>query len=80
MQNLMSSTHVAKNHPPNAIIGDARSDITTQKKEQSDYAKMVANVCFTSTMEPTTVTDALKDDQWILAMQQKLLQFERNQV
>ncbi|TYK16357.1 putative mitochondrial protein [Cucumis melo var. makuwa] len=30
-------------------------------------------------MEPTTVTDALKDDQWILAMQEGLLQFERNQ-
>ncbi|KAL0536296.1 hypothetical protein IC582_025239 [Cucumis melo] len=41
---------------------------------------MVANVCYTSTMEPTIVIDALKDDQWILAMQEELLQLERNQV
>ncbi|KAL4013354.1 hypothetical protein IC575_025520 [Cucumis melo] len=41
---------------------------------------MIANVCYTSTMEPTIVIDALKDDQWILAMEEELLQLERNQV
>ncbi|KAA0055022.1 flocculation protein FLO11-like [Cucumis melo var. makuwa] len=40
---------------------------------------MVANVCYTSTMEPTTVTAALTDEHWILAMHEELLQFERNQ-
>ncbi|TYK16303.1 gag-pol polyprotein [Cucumis melo var. makuwa] len=44
-----------------------------------DYAKMVVNVCYTSTLELTTVTVALTDEHWILAMQEELLQFERNQ-
>ncbi|TYK27414.1 flocculation protein FLO11-like [Cucumis melo var. makuwa] len=68
---IMLPTHVVKNHPPSSIIGDVHSGI---------YAKVVANVCYTSTMEPTTITTALTDEQWILAMQEKLLQFERNQV
>ncbi|TYK02444.1 gag-pol polyprotein [Cucumis melo var. makuwa] len=42
--------------------------ITTRMKERRDYAKMVANVCYTSTMEPTNVTAALTDEHWILAM------------
>ena len=50
------------------------------KKERRDYVKMVANVCYTSTMEPTTVAVALTDEHWLLAMQDELLQFERNQV
>ncbi|KAA0065472.1 putative mitochondrial protein [Cucumis melo var. makuwa] len=62
MQKLMPSTHVAKNHPLNAIIGDVRSGITTRKKKQRCYVKMVANVCYTSTMELATITDALTDD------------------
>ena len=41
---------------------------------------MVANVCYTSSMEPTTVTTALIDEHWILAIQEELLQFERNHV
>lgn len=63
MQNLMPSSHIAKNHPLSAIIGDVRSDITTWKKERRDYSKMVTNVCYTSSTEPNTVTDVLKDYQ-----------------
>ena len=79
-QKIMSPTHIAKNHPSSSIIGDVHSGITTRKKERRNYAKMVANVCYTSTLEPTTVTVALTDEHWILAMQEELLQFKRNQV
>ncbi|KAL4037012.1 hypothetical protein IC575_000595 [Cucumis melo] len=41
---------------------------------------MVATVCYTSLLEPTTVSAALSDEHWILTMQEELLQFERNQV
>ena len=41
---------------------------------------MVANVCYTSTMKLMTVVAALTDEHWILAMQEELLQFERNEV
>ncbi|KAL4032373.1 hypothetical protein IC575_005445 [Cucumis melo] len=77
---LIPPTHIAKNHPSSFIIGDIHSGIITRKKERKDYAKMVANVCYTSSLEPTTVSAALSDKHWILAMQEELLQFERNQV
>ncbi|KAL0546271.1 hypothetical protein IC582_016177 [Cucumis melo] len=80
MQKIVQPTHIAKNHPSSSIIGDVHSSITTQKKERKYYSKMVANVCYTSTIEPTTVTAALTDEHWILAMQEELLQFERNQI
>ncbi|KAL0560690.1 hypothetical protein IC582_001101 [Cucumis melo] len=72
--------HIAKNHPSSFIIGDVHSGIITQKKERKDYAKMVANVCYTFSLEPTTVSAVLTDEHWILALQEELLQFERNQV
>ncbi|KAA0047401.1 Receptor-like protein 12 [Cucumis melo var. makuwa] len=78
--NLLPPTHIAKNHPSSFIIGDIHSGIITQKKQRKDYAKMVANVCYTSSLEPTTVFAALFDEHWILAIQEELLQFERNQV
>ncbi|KAA0066271.1 gag-pol polyprotein [Cucumis melo var. makuwa] len=70
---------IAKNHPSSFIIGDVHNGIITRKKEKRDYAKMVANACYTATLEPTTVTVALIDEHWILAMEEELLQFERNQ-
>lgn len=73
----MPPTPITKNHPSSSIIGDVQSGITTRKKERRDYTKMVANVCYTSTMEPTTVTAELIDENWILAMQEELMQFER---
>ncbi|KAA0032633.1 putative mitochondrial protein [Cucumis melo var. makuwa] len=73
IQKLMPLIHIAKNHPSNSIIGDVQSGVTTRKKEMRDYAKMVANVCYTSTVEPTIVTGALTDEHWLLAMQEELL-------
>ncbi|KAA0048721.1 gag-pol polyprotein [Cucumis melo var. makuwa] len=77
---LIPPMHIAKNHPFSFIIGDVHSGIITQKKERKDYAKMVANVCYTFSLEPTTISAVLTDEHLILAMQEELLQFERNQV
>ncbi|KAA0064035.1 gag-pol polyprotein [Cucumis melo var. makuwa] len=41
---------------------------------------MVADLCYTSTIEPSTVDSALKDEYWLNAMQEELLQFRRNNV
>lgn len=41
---------------------------------------MIANVCYTSSTEPTSVVYALKDEKWIFAMQEELLQLQRNKV
>lgn len=44
-------SHVTKNHPPSYIIGDVQSGVTTRKKDRIDYAKLIANVCYTSSIE-----------------------------
>ncbi|KAA0067423.1 Retrovirus-related Pol polyprotein from transposon TNT 1-94 [Cucumis melo var. makuwa] len=61
-QKLMLPTHIVKNLPSSSIIEDVYSGVTTRKKEMRDYAKMVANVCYTPTVKPTTVIVALIDD------------------
>lgn len=73
---ITPSTHVLNDHLSSSIIGEISSGITTRKKEHCDYAKIIANIGFTSQIKPASVTEALKDDQWIVAMQEKLLQFE----
>ena len=65
----MPLTHITKNHSSSSIIGDVHNGVITRKKERRDYAKMVVNVCYTSTVEPTTVTAALTGEHWLLAMQ-----------
>ncbi|KAA0063011.1 F5J5.1 [Cucumis melo var. makuwa] len=74
---LAPSSHVSKNHSISLVIGDVHNGVTTRIKERKDYAKMIANVCFTSQIE-LSVEEALTDEKWILAIQEELLQFERN--
>ncbi|TYK19192.1 gag-pol polyprotein [Cucumis melo var. makuwa] len=42
--------------------------------------RLVADLCYISTIEPSTVDSALKDEYWLNAMQEELLQFRRNNV
>ncbi|KAL0553687.1 hypothetical protein IC582_007589 [Cucumis melo] len=42
--------------------------------------KMVADLCYISTIEPSTTDSAPKDEYWLNAMQEELLQFRRNNV
>ena len=65
-----------KNHPFELIIGDASSKVQTRKATQDEclYSS------FLSQEEPKKVEEALLDPDWILAMQEELNQFERNQV
>ena len=41
---------------------------------------MVRFVCYTSSIEPKNVKEALLDEYWVKAMQEELEQFERNDV
>ncbi|KAA0067336.1 gag-pol polyprotein [Cucumis melo var. makuwa] len=77
---LVPSAHVKKNHPSSFIIGDPSAGITTRRKEKVDYMKLIADLCYVSAIEPTSVENALKDEYWINAMQEELLQFKRNNV
>ncbi|KAA0056458.1 gag-pol polyprotein [Cucumis melo var. makuwa] len=63
-----------------SIIGDLSAGMQTRRKEKIDYMKMLADLCYTSTIEPFTVDSALKDEYWLNAMQEELLQFRRNNV
>ncbi|GMI87468.1 hypothetical protein HRI_002416100 [Hibiscus trionum] len=57
------------------ILGDPSKGVTTHSS-----LKMLNNVAFISCIEPKNVKEALKDDFWIMAMQDELNQFERSKV
>ena len=70
---MAPSAHVKKNHPPSFIIGDPSTGIITKNKEKVDYSKMIVDLCYTSSVESSTIDVALKDEYWLNAMQEELL-------
>ncbi|GJW20865.1 retrovirus-related pol polyprotein from transposon TNT 1-94 [Tanacetum coccineum] len=65
----------SKNHPLDNIIGNLNQrTLRSQAQNQSNF------FCFISTLEPKNVNEALKDESWILAMQEELNQFIANDV
>ena len=58
------------------VIGDVSQKVITRNS--------IKNVCnhlaFVSQVEPKNIDEAINDENWILAMQEELNQFERNQV
>ncbi|KAK2455973.1 cysteine-rich RECEPTOR kinase [Trifolium repens] len=73
-QNKGPSVRVQKNHPLELVIGNPEQGITTRRSND------VANSCFVSMFEPKNVKEALTDEFWIEAMQEKLNQFKRSEV
>jgi hypothetical protein len=67
---------IQRDHPMDNILGDNKKGETTRSR--------VANFCqhysFISSMEPFKVEDALRDPDWVVAMQEELNSFKRNQV
>ena len=57
------------------VIGDISKGVVT--KNMSNFCMTVA---FVSQIESKNVEEALHDDQWCIAMQEELNQFERNEV
>ena len=68
-------TKPLKDHPIENILRDMQSVVTTRNQ----LSKM-SNVAFISTIEPKNPKEASTDDSWILAMQEELNQFTRNEV
>jgi hypothetical protein len=58
------------------ILGDISKGVITRSR--------VANFCehysFVSSIEPLRVEEALKDPNWVIAMQEELNDFKRNEV
>ena len=64
-----------KDHPIENILGNIESIVKTRNQLNS-----MSNVAFISTIEPKNPKEASSDDSWILAMQEELNQFTRNDV
>ncbi|WJX88387.1 hypothetical protein P8452_70484 [Trifolium repens] len=63
-------------HPEDLILGNKESP----RKTRSDYQQQDSLLGLISMIEPKNVEEALTDDGWIVAMQDELNQFQRNDV
>jgi hypothetical protein len=79
------------NHPTSQVIGEVEEGIKTRGKRVNyrDLAGLVcmksvyhqvSSCCFVANYEPKNVKEALLDENWINAMQEELIQFEKNDV
>ena len=62
-------------HLKNQIIRDSSQGITC-----SSLRNICDHLAFLSQIEPKTIDEAISDENWILAMQDELNQFERSDV
>jgi hypothetical protein len=60
----------------NSILGDIHKGVTTRSR----VAHFYEHYSFVSSIEPYRVEDALRDSDWVLAMQEELNNFTRNEV
>jgi cobalamin biosynthesis protein CobT len=67
---------IQRDHPVNSILCDIHKGITTRSR----VAHFCEHYSFVSSIEPYKVEDALRDLDWVLAMQEKLNNFTRNEV
>nr|GFC35673.1 hypothetical protein [Tanacetum cinerariifolium] len=65
-----------KDHPLHKIIGDPKSSVRTRRQ----LANSCLFSCLLSSIEPANVAEALRDDDWVSAMQEELDQFARLKV
>jgi hypothetical protein len=67
---------ILRDHPVNSTLGDIHKGVTTR----SQVAHFCEHYSFVSFIEPYRVEDALQDLDWVVAMQEDLNNFTRNQV
>nr|GEZ36597.1 retrovirus-related Pol polyprotein from transposon TNT 1-94 [Tanacetum cinerariifolium] len=65
-----------KDHPLHKIIGDPKSSVQTR----GQLASLCLFSCLLSSIEPANVAEALRDADWVSAMQEELDQFARLKV
>ena len=75
-QQLPPTRKWTKDHTPELIIGNPEADVLTRSATQNEC--LFHN--FLSQEEPKKVEDALKNSDWVTAMQEELNEFERNKV
>jgi hypothetical protein len=67
---------IQRHHPVDQILGDISKGVTTRSR----LANFCEHYSFVSSIEPFKVEDALQDLDWVLAMQEELNNFKRNEV
>ena len=75
-QNLPKDWKFVINHPQYQIIDNPFSGVRTR----SSLGNIYNNLVFTSQIEPKNIKDVLIDENWMIAMQEELNQFERSEV
>jgi hypothetical protein len=63
-------------HPVNSILGDIHKGVTTRSR----VAHFCEHYSFVSSIEPYRIKAALRDPDWVVAMQEELNNFTRNEV
>lgn len=74
-QQLPRDWKYAAGHPREQILGDPGDRVRTRSS-----FRHACQAAFVSTVEPLDTDEALQDAAWVSAMQEELVQFERNQV
>jgi hypothetical protein len=67
---------IQRDHPINSILGDIHKGVTTRSR----VAHFCEHYSFVSSIEPYMIEDALRDSDWVVAMQEELNNFTRNEV
>jgi hypothetical protein len=68
--------NIQKDHPVDNILGDIKKWVTTR----SHVANFCEHYSFVSSFEPFKVEDALRDSDWVVAMQEELNNFKHNKM
>jgi hypothetical protein len=67
---------IQRDHPVNSILGDIHKGVTTRSR----VAHFCEHYFFVFSIEPHRMEDALRDSDWVVAMQEELNNFTRNEV
>jgi hypothetical protein len=67
---------IQRHHPVDQLLGDISKGVTTRSR----LATFCEHYSFVSSIEPFRVEEALQDPDWVLAMQEELNNFKRNEV
>jgi hypothetical protein len=67
---------IQRDHPVNSILGDIQKGVITRSR----VAHFCEHYSFVSSIEPYRIEDALRDLDWVVAMQEELNNFTRNEV
>jgi hypothetical protein len=66
---------IQRDHPVDTILGDIHKGVTTRSR----VAHFCEHYSFVSSIEPHRIEEALQDSDWVVAMQEELNNFTRNE-